>query len=272
MIQFYTLASSSSGNAALLCTGASRLLIDAGISCMRLRRSLASLGTSLDELDGILITHAHTDHIAGLATLVKSHSVPIHCSEETARQLVYQVAGVERLLCPFPLGNQFRIGDCRVASIPTSHDSRGSTGYRIDSAGCSFGLMTDTGVLPVAAQLLLGVDLLVLESNHDVETLRSGPYPYALKRRVLGDAGHLSNDLAAQFAAASARAGTGEIVLAHLSRENNTPQMALNTVGRALEAAGWHGRLTVAPRDTRSACYTVEVQECSESWLSASEN
>ena len=266
MIQFYTLASSSSGNAALLCTGASRLLIDAGISCMRLRRSLASLGTSLDELDGILITHAHTDHIAGLATLVKSHSVPIHCSEETARQLVYQVAGVERLLCPFPLGNQFRIGDCRVASIPTSHDSRGSTGYRIDSAGCSFGLMTDTGVLPVAAQLLLGVDLLVLESNHDVETLLSGPYPYPLKQRVLGDLGHLSNDLAARFAVASARAGTGEIILAHLSKENNTPQMALNTVGRALEAAGWTGRLSVAPRDVCSHCYTVEAHLCSESW------
>ena len=265
MIQFYTLASSSSGNAALLCTGASRLLIDAGISCMRLRRSLASLGTSLDELDGILITHAHTDHIAGLATLVKSHSVPIHCSEETARQLVYQVAGVERLLCPFPLGNQFRIGDCRVASIPTSHDSRGSTGYRIDSAGCSFGLLTDTGILPISAQLLLGVDLLVLESNHDVEALRAGPYPYALKQRVLGDLGHLSNDLAARFAAASARAGTGEIVLAHLSQENNTPQMALNTVGRALEAVDWQGRLSVAPRDICSQRYTVEVRPCSES-------
>ena len=157
-------ASSSSGNAALLCTGTSRLLIDAGISCMRIRRTLASLGVSLGELDGILITHAHTDHIAGLATLVKNYSIPIRCSEETARQLAYQVAGAERLLCPFSLGNQFRVGDCRVTSIPTSHDSRGSTAYRIDSAGCSFGLMTDTGILPVSAQLLLGVDLLVLES------------------------------------------------------------------------------------------------------------
>ncbi len=266
MMQFYTLASSSSGNAALLCTGTSRLLIDAGISCMRIRRTLASLGVSLGELDGILITHAHTDHIAGLATLVKNYSIPIRCSEETARQLAYQVAGAERLLCPFSLGNQFRVGDCRVTSIPTSHDSRGSTAYRIDSAGCSFGLMTDTGILPVSAQLLLGVDLLVLESNHDVETLLSGPYPYLLKQRVLGDLGHLSNDLAARFAVASARAGTGEIVLAHLSKENNTPQMALNTVGRALEAAGWTGRLSVAPQDVCSNCYTVEAHLCSESW------
>ena len=174
---------------------------------------------------------------------------PSTAARRPAASCAPRLPGVERLLCPFPLGTQFRIGDCRVVSIPTSHDSRGSTGYRIDSAGCSFGLLTDTGVLPAAAQSLLGVDLLVLESNHDVETLRSGPYPYALKQRVLGDLGHLSNDLAARFAAAAARAGTGEIVLAHLSRENNTPQMALNTVGRALEAAGWQGRLSVAPRD-----------------------
>ena len=150
MIQFYTLASSSSGNAALLCTDGARLLLDAGISATRIRRALAALGVEMADLDGILITHAHTDHVAGIATLVKRHTVPIHCGQETARQLCCQVAGVERLLCPFPLGTQFRIGDCRISSIPTSHDCRGSTGYRVDSGGCSFGLLTDTGVLPVA--------------------------------------------------------------------------------------------------------------------------
>lgn len=266
MIQFYTFASSSSGNASLLLTGTTRLLIDAGISYMRIRRSLAALGLNLADISAILITHSHTDHISGLATLVRRHTLPICCSDETSRQLCFQIAGVEHLLHTFPLGTQFRIGDCRITSVPTSHDCRGSTGYRIDSAGCSFGLMTDTGTVPVAAQSLLGVDLLVLESNHDVETLRSGPYPYALKQRVLGEFGHLSNDTAARFAVASARAGTGEIILAHLSRENNTPQMALNTVGRALAAIGWAGRLSVAPRDLCSQCYTVEAHLCSESW------
>lgn len=266
MMQFYTLASSSAGNASLLLTSTARLLIDAGISYTRIRRALAELDLSVDRLDGILITHAHTDHTAGIATLIKKHAVPIHCSEETARQLCGQQAGVERLLHPFPLGTQFRVGDCRVTSIPTSHDSGGSTGYRIDSAGCSFGLLTDTGILPVAAQAMLGVDLLVLESNHDVETLLSGPYPYPLKQRVLGDCGHLSNELAARFAVASAKAGTSQIVLAHLSKENNTPQMAVNVVGRALEAIGWAGSLSVAPRDVTSCRYTVEVHLCSESW------
>ena len=266
MMHFFTLASSSAGNAALLCAGGAHILLDAGISATRIRRSLAALDLSVENLDGILITHAHTDHISGLTNLIKKCPIPIHCSEETARQLCYQIAGVERVLCPFPLGTQFRIGACRVVSIPTSHDSRGSTGYRIDNAGCSFGLLTDTGLLPAAAQSLLGVDLLVLESNHDVDMLLSGPYPYALKQRVLGDLGHLSNDLAARFALAAARAGTEEIILAHLSRENNTPQRALDTVGRVLEAAGWQGRLSVAPRDVCSRCYTVEVHQCSESW------
>ena len=164
---------------------------------------------------------------------------------------------MERYLCPFPLGTQFRVGDCRVTSIPTSHDSRGSTGYRIDSAGCSFGILTDTGVLPVAAQSLLGVDLLVLEANHDVETLCSGPYPYALKQRILGCRGHLSNADAGEFAAVLAEGGASEIVLAHLSRENNTPAMALSAVETALAAAGASPLLSVAPRDRLGPVHTV---------------
>jgi len=102
----------------------------------------------------------------------------------------------------------------------------------------------------------------VLESNHDVEMLRSGPYPYPLKQRVLGPEGHLSNDVAARFAADSAKQGTRDIILAHLSKENNTPQAALNTVGRRLEAAGYTGGLTVAPRDTVSEAHRLERAIC----------
>ena len=112
------------------------------------------------------------------------------------------------------------------------------------------GLLTDTGYVPdEAADVLEGVDLAVLEANHDVETLRSGPYPYYLKQRILGVQGHLSNEDAARFAAALAGSGASEIVLAHLSRENNTPAMALRAVGTALSAAGLSPLLSVAPRD-----------------------
>ena len=258
-MRFCTFASSSAGNAALLSCGDTHILIDAGISCARIRGGLRALGLGLQDLTALFITHAHTDHISGLATMLKGCCPPIRCSEETARQLSYRLAGVDRVLYPLALGGTVEAGCCRVTSIPTSHDANGSTGYRFDAAGESVGYLTDTGLLPAAARLLLGVDLLFLEANHDVETLRSGPYPYYLKERVLGQQGHLSNDAAAQFAQAAAIAGTQRIILAHLSRENNTPQMALHTVGRALEAVGYAGTLQVAPRDSLAVSYTGEA-------------
>lgn len=236
-MRFQTFASSSAGNAALLSCGETHILIDAGISCRRIQAALGRRGLSLDDLSAVLITHTHTDHIAGLATLLKCCSVPIRCSEEVGRQLCYRLAGAERVLIPFPLGGQAEVGGCRVTSVPTSHDSPGSTGFRVDSEEGSLGYLTDTGVLPEAAEGLLGADLLVLEANHDVETLRSGPYPPYLKRRILGDGGHLSNEDCARFAVTLAESGATDIVLAHLSRENNTPAMARNAVETALSAA-----------------------------------
>ena len=251
-MRFCTFSSSSSGNAALLSCGGTHLLVDAGISYARIRSGLGELGLSVEDLTAVFITHAHGDHTAGLATFLKRHrDIPIRCSEETARQLCYRFAGIDQVLVPFPLGGRVPAGCCTVTSVPTSHDTPGSTGYRFDTPEGSVGLLTDTGVLPASARCLLGVDLLVLEANHDVDTLLSGSYPYALKDRVLGERGHLSNETAARFACAAARSGTRQILLAHLSRENNTPQMALNTVGRALEAAGFTGSLSVAPRDGR---------------------
>ena len=151
-----------------------------------------------------------------------------------------------------------RRGGCAVTAFPTSHDAPGSCGFRIDTADGSVGLITDTGcVTDEAAELLPGVDLAILEANHDIETLRSGPYPYYLKQRILGSEGHLCNDDAARFAVALAEAGAGEIVLAHLSRENNTPAMARTAVETALSAASLSPRLSVAPRDTLSEAHTV---------------
>ena len=125
------------------------------------------------------------------------------------------------------------------------------------------GYLTDSGYIPQeTGERLLGADLLVLESNHDVEMVRSGPYPYHLKQRVLGAEGHLSNDTAALYAADCARAGTSAIVLAHLSAENNSPGTALNTVGLALEAVGYTGQLTVAPRAELSTGILLEGSVC----------
>jgi len=247
-MRFCTFASSSAGNASLFSCGDTHILIDAGISCMRIRACLKALGLKIEDLSSIFITHAHGDHTAALTTLLKRHSIPIRCSEETARQLSYRFAGIDRVLYPFSLGDSVEVGSCTIHSVPTSHDMPGSCGYRIDCCDGSLGYLTDTGILPASARCLLGTDILLLESNHDVEMLLSGSYPYPLKERVLGEMGHLSNETAARFACAAARAGTRRIILAHLSAENNTPQTALNTVGRALEAISYDGSLCVAPR------------------------
>ena len=216
----------------------------------------------MDELDGILITHEHTDHISGLATLIKHHAVPLYASPGTARQLAYRLAGVEPLLRPRDPGTEFCIGSCRVTAFATSHDAAQSMDYRIDGSG-SVGILTDTGyVTPEAEEVLPGVGMLVLESNHDVDRLRSGPYPYHLKQRVLGSQGHLSNEDAAAFAARMAACGTECIVLAHLSKENNTPQLAYDAVDRALRAGGARVRLYVAPRDELSPAYETEGTPC----------
>ena len=140
-----------------------------------------------------------------------------------------------------------------------------SVGYRIDSAGGSVGILTDTGfVTDEASQILRGVELLLLEANYDIETLRSGPYPYFLKERILGARGHLSNDDAAEFALQSVRSGTRDILLSHLSRENNTPVMAEYAVARRLQSLGMTVRLGVAPRDELSEehrCTLAAAQE-----------
>lgn len=264
MTQFQTIASGSSGNAALFTCGDTHILIDMGISCRRLVQSLRKAGVEPEQLSGILITHEHADHIQGVATYCKKYTTPIFCTPGTGRQLSYRIAGVEPRLRPVGMGEVFSLGEVEVTVLPTSHDCRESSAYFLETAEGSLGYLTDTGYIPqMTGDQMLGADILLLESNHDEEMVRSGPYPYALKQRILGPEGHLSNALAAGYAAASARAGTGTIILAHLSEENNTPQAALNIVGRALETVDFRGRLEVAPRGELSRPYRMEAVPCS---------
>lgn len=253
-MEFFTLASSSSGNAALVRHGDTALLLDAGISARRIVQSLALLGMTPDELDAVLITHAHSDHVNGVATLTKKYDVPVYASRGTARFL--SCAG--EALRPFDAGDAFSIGSFEIRSFSTSHDAADSVDYRIDCEDGAFGALTDTGyVTDDAAEALTGVDALLLEANHDIETLRSGPYPYHLKCRILSELGHLSNEAAAEFALESVKNGTRDILLAHLSAENNTPAMAEYAVARRLQAAGLSIRLGVAPKDHLSEAHAI---------------
>ena len=263
-MEFYTLASSSAGNAALVCHSDTHLLIDAGISCRRIAQSLAALSLSLDDLNGILITHEHIDHVRGLSTLAKKCGATLYATYGTASALDYPAQRVHA----FAAGDKFTIGSLHMKSFRTSHDARESVGYRIESDEGSLAVLTDTGfVTGEAHDIALGADMLLLESNHDVVMLKNGGYPYYLKQRILSDHGHLSNDAAAEFAVECVRAGTSDILLAHLSDENNSPQLAEYTVGRALQSCGLSVRLAAAPRDTVS-----EVHLCRRSPSFASEN
>lgn len=245
-----TLASGSAGNCTLISQGDTHILVDAGISCRRIATALRELGLGLEDLTGICITHEHTDHISGLATLTKKHRVPIYTTGGTGRQLCYRIAFLEDLIHDFQPGAQFSVGGLTVETFPTLHDTAQPCGFALSNGEKKAAVVTDLGIVTDAVMKgIQGTDVLVVESNHDVECLKSGPYPYYLKERILGDRGHLSNEAGAALARTAAQAGAHTIILAHLSAENNTPAMARNAAERAL--LGWEGRLMVAPRQEK---------------------
>lgn len=263
MLTVHILASGSEGNCLLVEGGRVRLLVDAGISTRRITAALGELGLSPADMSGVLLTHEHTDHTAGLATLTKRYQLPLYASGGTARALCGRICGAAEVLRVIPRKGTFFMGDVQVTVFPTSHDAAESVDYRFDLDGAALGVLTDTGcVTPEAEQALCGVGLLVLESNHDVEWLMSGPYPYYLKQRIAGAQGHLSNEAAGAFARQLAQRGTRQFVLAHLSRENNTPERAYQAAALAL--TGLDAAVTVAPRDRLSGPYRAEVCVCSE--------
>lgn len=248
-----TLASSSSGNSLLVRSGAYSVLIDAGVSARRITSALRQLGVDPAELSGVLVTHAHTDHTAGLGTLLKQLRLPVYATAPTLDRLgekLEALAGLELEVTP-QVG--FYLGPMWVQAFPTPHDCPGSVGYTICCDGAKLALATDLGhVTQPVWQGVQGADMLVAETNHDEEWVRTGPYPYHLKRRILGDYGHLSNEAGADLVGRAVERGTRTVVLAHLSQENNTPAKARETVCVHLRAMGVDPErdlaLSVAPK------------------------
>lgn len=262
MLELCTLASGSSGNSLLVTDGRTHVLVDAGISCRRICTGLKELGVEPTELAGVLITHEHSDHISGLTTLTKQLKLPVYASPGTGRQLCYRIAFLEELLRPVAPGEGFSIGGLAIESFPTSHDAAESVGYALSAGGRKAAVVTDLGYVTEAVlRGIRGADLLVAEANHDVEWVQSGPYPYHLKARILGDRGHLSNEAGAELAWTAVEGGARTVVLAHLSHENNTPARAHEVVRGVLErrgaAVGRDVALEVAPRSEKSRRYTV---------------
>ena len=235
------LASGSRGNAALVESSNARILVDAGISCRETFKRLKSIGRDPREMSAILITHEHSDHVYGLATLAKKLNVPIFMTGAThqswsrsvrdARGERPQVAKLEI----FSSGRTFHVGDIAVMPFTIPHDAADPVGFTFRAEGTKIALVTDLGYMPASVcDQLRKCDVLMIESNHDVEMLRGGSYPWSVKQRVMSRVGHLSNESLAQFFAQNYDGGASYIVLAHLSAENNHPEIALKAAEDAL--------------------------------------
>ena len=230
--RIYSLYSGSTGNAFVIAADTGNLLIDAGKSARQLCRSLESVGIDPASLGAILLTHEHNDHISALSVFLKKYPIPVHLPLGCVDKLAADPA-IAPLLVPHPASFEGEICGMHVTAFPTPHDSRASVGYRIEIPchpyPCLLGYATDVGYVSTEVeQALCGCDAVVLESNHDPEMLRCGPYPYDLKMRIASRRGHLSNPDSAAFAAKLCANGTRALMLAHLSQENNTPNVALN--------------------------------------------
>lgn len=233
-MRILTLYSGSGGNAAYIEAGGAKILIDAGKSCRTLVTSLHGIGVDVDELDAIFITHEHSDHVSALETLTKKHKIPIHITKKSAERFADDRYGsINECIVTHETVFEVCLRDAVVRSFETPHDSRMSVGYRIDfcenGEAHSVGLATDLGyVTTTVAEALTGCEALILESNHDIEMLKEGSYPADLKKRILSRGGHLSNPDSARFAAYLVEKGARKFILAHISAENNDPNIALD--------------------------------------------
>ncbi len=249
MTNFYSLASSSSGNCSVYLGGGRVILIDAGTNCKYIKESLDKLGLALGDITDILVTHTHADHVSALPVLTKRCRAAVYCTELTLPGLVGRCHHEE--IHPVQPGQPFWLGEVRVTPFSTPHDCPGSCGFTFETQDAKLAYCTDLGrVTPEIYRHLQGAHTAFLESNHDVYLLKNGTYPYPLKRRILSDQGHLSNDDAAQTICALARDGLRRAILAHLSDHNNTPELALRESWEALEQAGLAGQveLSAAPK------------------------
>ena len=237
------LASGSRGNTALVESSNARILVDAGISCRETFKRLKSIGHEPREISAILITHEHSDHVYGLAMLAKKLKVPVFMTGAThqawARSLrdesgeMPEVAKLEI----FSAGRSFQISDITVTPFTIPHDAADPVGFTFRAQGTKLAIATDLGYMPASVcDHLRGCDVLIIESNHDLEMLRAGAYPWSVKQRVMSRVGHLSNESLAQFFAQNYDGGASYIVLAHLSEQNNHPEIALRAAESALGA------------------------------------
>ena len=261
-----SIASGSSGNCIYVGSDTTSLLVDVGISGKRIEEGLRSIDRTTEECDGILITHEHSDHIKGLGVISRKHKIPIYCTRGTMEAMGNMSSlgkMPEGLFRPIEADHTYTIGDLEIQPFTISHDAAEPVGYRINQGNKSAGIATDLGYYDeYIVQKLSGLDVLLLEANHEVNMLQVGSYPYYLKQRILGKRGHLSNETAGRLLCRLLHDQMKAVFLGHLSRENNYEALAYETVCSEVTMGEnpWNSRdfkITVAHRDQISELVTV---------------
>jgi len=269
MMRMTVLASGSKGNSTLVASSRTRILVDAGLSCRELMKRMQMANEDPAAIDALLITHEHQDHVQGVAVLARKLGVPVYFTQATHRawmrwmmpqkRLTYaawlalrqqppgveevEKASVERAEDPcslpgveyFSAGSGFSIGDIVVTPFTIPHDAADPVGFVFEADGVRMAIATDLGYMPPNVKMAIrNCDVLMLESNHDLEMLRDGPYPWSVKQRVMSRVGHLSNEATSDFLEKNYDGNASYVVLAHLSESNNLPELARVTAERAL--------------------------------------
>lgn len=256
---FGTIASGSSGNCLYVGTKTTHILIDAGVSCKKILAGLDAFGIDGKEIQGILVTHEHSDHIGGIGVLSRKYHLPIYATQKTIDAILNTKSLGDLSKSEFYAiepGQVFTLGDITIKAFQIPHDAADPVSYCFYNNGFKIGMVTDLGYYnDTIVQSLESSDLLYIEANHDVRMLQAGPYPYNLKQRILSKHGHLCNEMCGQLIARLDHERLQHIILGHLSKENNYPDLALETV--ILEAYGGRKHchcqdIFVAPRDGAS--------------------
>jgi phosphoribosyl 1,2-cyclic phosphodiesterase len=271
MMRMTVLASGSKGNSTLVASSRTRILVDAGLSCRELLKRMQMANEDPAAIDALLITHEHQDHVQGVAVLARKLGVPVYFTQATHRAWMRWMMPQKRLTyaawlalrqlpaCPeeapvektpaekaedpcslpavqyFSAGSGFSIGDIVITPFTIPHDAADPVGFVFEADGVRLAIATDLGYMPPNVKMAIrNCDVLMLESNHDLEMLRDGPYPWSVKQRVMSRVGHLSNEAASDFLEKNYDGNASYVVLAHLSESNNLPQLARVTAERAL--------------------------------------
>jgi phosphoribosyl 1,2-cyclic phosphodiesterase len=237
LIKFCSLVSGSAGNSYVFSDGLQPFLVDAGLSGKQIELRLEEIDIDPRTLSGILITHEHIDHIKGAGILSRRYDLPVYANQGTWRAMEEKIGKVaEKNRKTFKTNEVFPMGGLSIKPYKTSHDAAESVGFTVSAKHEKISIATDIGCMtPAILEEIMGSDLVVLEANHDVEVLKAGSYPYSLKRRILSDEGHLSNDAAGDCICYLVENHVENFILAHLSEENNFPELALSTIQGKLQ-------------------------------------